>query len=188
MIIIDDKGKMALVNRQAEDMFGYARHEMLGKPIEMLIPSRLHEAHVGHRETFLRTPRLRPMGKGRSLVALRNDGSEFPVEISLSPVHAASRRFVSSVIRDVTERKHMEDEIIAARREAERANKAHQEEMKKAKSAFEKERGRLIQTGQRGHEEFLRNTEASTEEKWQKQRTCSSRPLVTYPRPRPNPK
>ena len=125
MIIIDDKGKIALVNRQAEDMFGYARHEMLGKPIEMLIPSRLHEAHVGHRETFLRTPRLRPMGKGRSLVALRNDGSEFPVEISLSPVHAASRRFVSSVIRDVTERKHMEDEIIAARREAERANKAN---------------------------------------------------------------
>jgi len=125
MIIIDDKGKIALVNRQAEEMFGYARHDMLGKPIEMLIPSRLHGAHVGHREAFLSNPRLRPMGIGRDLLAMRNDGSEFPVEISLSPVHAASRRFVSSVIRDVTERKRMEDEIIAARQEAERANKAN---------------------------------------------------------------
>ena len=125
MIIIDDKGKIALVNKQAEEMFGHDRHEMLGKPVEMLIPSRLHEPHVEHRKSFLRNPSLRPMGQGLDLLAVRSDGSEFPVEISLSPVHAASRRFVSSVIRDVTERKRMEDEIIAARREAERANKAN---------------------------------------------------------------
>src|SRR5210317_1733585 len=125
MIIIDDKGKIALVNKQAEEMFGHDRHEMLGKQIEMLLPSRLQETHVEHRESFLRNPLLRPMGQGRDLVAVRSDGSEFPVEISLSPVHAASRRFVSSVIRDVTERKRMENEIIAARREAERANKAN---------------------------------------------------------------
>src|SRR5210317_431327 len=125
MIIIDDKGKIALVNKQAEEMFGHDRHEMLGKQIEMLLPSRLQETHVEHRESFLRNPLLRPMGLGRDLVAVRSDGSEFPVEISLSPVLAANGRFVSSVIRDVTERKKMEDEIIAARREAERANKAN---------------------------------------------------------------
>jgi len=125
MVIIDDKGKIALVNKQAEEMFGYARHEMLGKSVEMLMPPRLHESHVEHRQGFTRDPRLRPMGVGRELVALRNDGTEFPVEISLSPVQTASRRFVSSVIRDVTERKRMEDEIIAARQEAERANKAN---------------------------------------------------------------
>ena len=125
MIIIDDKGKIALVNKQAEEMFGHDRHEMLGKPVEMLMPPRLHETHIKHREVYSRDPRLRPMGLGRELLALRSDGSEFPVEISLSPVHAASRKFVSSVIRDVTERKRMEDEIIAARREAERANKAN---------------------------------------------------------------
>ena len=125
MIIVDDRGKIALVNKQAEEMFGYDRNEMLGKQIEMLIPSRLHESHVNHRESFLSQPLLRPMGKGLDLLAVRSDGSEFPVEISLSPVHAASRRFVSSVIRDVTDRKRMEDEIIAARRQAERANKAN---------------------------------------------------------------
>jgi protein-histidine pros-kinase len=125
MIIVDDKGKIALVNKQAEEMFGHDRHEMLGKQVEMLIPSRIKESHVEHRKSFLRNPLLRPMGKGLDLVAVRSDGSEFPVEISLSPVHAASRRFVSSVIRDVTDRKRMEDEIIAARREAERANKAN---------------------------------------------------------------
>jgi protein-histidine pros-kinase len=125
MIIIDDRGKMAVVNGQAESMFGYARDEMLGQTIEMLLPERLREQHVRNRATFGEDPRLRPMGAGLDLVARRKDGSEFPVEISLSPVRSAGRKFVSSVIRDVTRRKRMEDEIIAARQEAERANKAN---------------------------------------------------------------
>ena len=125
MVIIDEQGKIAIVNGQAEEMFGYERDDMLGKPVEVLLPERLHEAHRGHRSRFLEVPRLRPMGAGRDLLARRSDGSEFPVEISLSPVKSSAGRFVSSVIRDVTERKRMQDEIIAARQAAERANKAN---------------------------------------------------------------
>ena len=125
MIIIDERGKIAIVNAQAEAMFGYRRNEMLGQPVEELLPNRLRERHVQHREGFAKKPSLRPMGVGLDLAARRRDGSEFPVEISLSPVISANGRFVSSVIRDVTARKLMEDDIIAARQEAERANKAN---------------------------------------------------------------
>ena len=125
MIIIDEHGKIAIVNGQAEEMFGYQRSEMLGQRIEMLLPERLRRVHVGHRSGYGLDPRLRPMGQGQDLVARRKDGTEFPVEISLSPVKANNGRFVSSVIRDVTERKRMEDEINAARQAALRANKAN---------------------------------------------------------------
>jgi protein-histidine pros-kinase len=125
MIIVDEQGKIAIVNAQAEAMFGYRRNEMLGHPVEELLPNRVRERHVRHREGFAKQPSLRPMGVGLSLAAKRRDGSEFPVEISLSPVNSANGRFVSSVIRDVTARKLMEDDIIEARREAERANKAN---------------------------------------------------------------
>ena len=125
LVIIDDQGKMTIVNGQAERMFGYEREEMLGQPVEMLLPERIRKTHVQNRAVFNDDPRLRPMGVGMDLVARRRDGSEFPVEISLSPVQSSGRRFVSSVIRDVTERKRMENEIIAARQEAERANKAN---------------------------------------------------------------
>ena len=125
MVIIDEQGKIAIVNAQAEKMFGYKRQDMLGKPVEILLPERLREGHRQHRSAFAGAPRIRPMGLGLELLARRADGGEFPVEISLSPVESASGRFVSSVIRDVTDRKRMEDEIIAARQEAERANKAN---------------------------------------------------------------
>lgn len=125
MVIIDEQGKIAVVNGQAETMFRYRRGEMLGQPIEMLLPERIRERHQSHRQSFMSDPKLRPMGEGLELVAKRKDKSEFPVEISLSPVRTDGQRFVSSVIRDVTERKRMEDEIVAARQEAERANKAN---------------------------------------------------------------
>jgi len=125
MIIIDEQGKIAIVNAQVEKMFGYDRQEILGRTIEMLLPERLCEQHVSHRGKFMSDPKLRPMGEGLDLVARRKNGSEFPVEISLSPVRTGGRGFVSSVIRDITERKRMQDEIIAARREAERANNAN---------------------------------------------------------------
>jgi len=125
MVIIDEHGKIAIVNGQAEKMFRYEREDMLGKSVEMLLPKRLHEAHKGHRTGYQDGPRLRPMGEGLDLLARRQDGSEFPVEISLSPVRSNAGNFVSSVIRDVTERKRLQDEIIAARQAAERANKAN---------------------------------------------------------------
>ena len=125
MIIVDDDGEMVIVNGQAEIMFGYDREEMLGNTVEMLLPERIRKSHVGHRHQFQQDPGLRPMGMGMELIAQRKDGTEFPVEISLSPVSTPKASFVSSVIRDVTERKRMEEEIIAARQEALRANKAN---------------------------------------------------------------
>ncbi len=125
MIIVDEEGRMTIVNGQTESMFGYAREELLGRPIEMLLPKSVRGVHVSHREGYSGDPRLRPMGEGLDLVGRRKDGSEFPVEISLSPVETDGGRFISSVIRDVTVRKQMEHDIIAAQQAAERANKAN---------------------------------------------------------------
>jgi len=125
MIIIDYFGKIAVVNAQAEKMFGYAREDLVGQEVEMLLPDEVRERHISHRAAFSADPQLRPMGSGLELYGLRSDGVRFPVEISLSPFTSASGAFVSSVIRDVTSRKAMEDELIDARREAERANKAN---------------------------------------------------------------
>lgn len=125
MIIVDEDGKIAVVNGQAENMFGYERDRMIGQPVEFLLPARKRDIHVKHRGAYGQNPVLRPMGLGMQLQGCRSDGSEFPVEISLSPVSAGSGSFVSSVIRDVTERKKMEQEIIAAHAEADRANKAN---------------------------------------------------------------
>ena len=125
MIIADDAGEIVIVNGQAEHMFGYDRVEMIGKKIEMLLPDRIRESHTVHRRKYGAEPSLRPMGTGLELVGQRKDGREFPVEISLSPVSTPKASFVSSVIRDVTQRKRMEQEIIESRQEAERANKAN---------------------------------------------------------------
>lgn len=125
IIIIDHYGKIAVVNGESERMFGYSRREMIGEEIEMLLPERMQDRHIGHRAAFAKQPMLRPMGTGLDLTGLRKDGSEFPVEISLSPVTSAGGAFVSSVIRDVTDRKNMEKELIEARHAAERANKAN---------------------------------------------------------------
>ncbi len=125
MIIADENGRIAIANDQSEIMFGYARDDLLGKPIEMLLPKSVRERHVEHRRNYVVEPRLRPMGIGIELFAKRADGSQFPVEISLSPLHSAGGLFVSSVIRDVTERKQMEAELIDARQVAERAHKAN---------------------------------------------------------------
>jgi len=125
MIIVDESGKIMVVNQQAEEMFGYDRDQMIGETIEFLLPARFRSKHTEHRNAFTNKPKLRPMGIGLELQGCRNDGIEFPVEISLSPVKTGTGSFVSSVIRDVTERKKMEQEIIAARKAAERANKAN---------------------------------------------------------------
>jgi len=125
MIIVDERGRIAIVNRQAEDMFGYTRAELLGHAIEMLLPERVRDQHLRHRGGYIANPELRPMGQGQDLFGRRKDRSEFPVEISLSPVKTSSGMFVSSVIRDVTQRRLMEQEIIAARQAAERAQKAN---------------------------------------------------------------
>ena len=125
MIIADRRGRIVIVNSQTERLFGYLREELYGEPIEILLPAEMRQAHVKNRWGYIVDPHVRPMGRGMELKGLRKDGSEFPVEISLSPVTTDSGSFVSSVIRDVTERKKMENEIIEAKSSAERANKAN---------------------------------------------------------------
>jgi PAS domain S-box-containing protein len=110
MVIADGQGRIALVNAQAERLFGYARDELVGQPVELLMPARFRAAHPAHRERYAAEPRTRPMGSGLTLFGLRKDGSEFPAEISLSPLAAADGVLSITAIRDLTERRRLDDE------------------------------------------------------------------------------
>ena len=108
MVIVDSDGIIRLINSQTERLFGYERKELLGRPVEYLVPARFHERHQNHRAQFSRSPHVRPMGSGMELFAVRRDGSEFPVEISLSPIDTGQEVLMSAAIRDITERKQAE--------------------------------------------------------------------------------
>jgi PAS domain S-box-containing protein len=105
MVIVDEHGTIQLANAQAEQLFGHSRGEMVGKSIEMLVPRRYRDAHVAYRGRYFASARLRPMGAGVELFGLRKDGTEFPVEISLSPLATASGTLTISAIRDISDRK-----------------------------------------------------------------------------------
>jgi PAS domain S-box-containing protein len=111
MVIVDQRGRIALVNSRTEELFGYKRGEMLGYSVEVLIPERFHARHLGERKGFFADPRQRAMGAGLELFGLRKDGTEFPVEVSLSPIKTAEGVLVSSAIRDMTARKRAEDKF-----------------------------------------------------------------------------
>lgn len=120
MIATSPDGSIILVNRQAELLFGYERHELIGRPVEMLVPERYAGRHTTHRETYGHNPAMRPMGAGLELFARRKDGSEIPVEISLSPVETADGVIYAAAIRDASERKAVERRLQEAL-DAERA-------------------------------------------------------------------
>jgi len=124
IVIINAQGDIHLVNTQAETLFGYARAELLGKPIETLMPARFHASHPGRRNGFFANPCLRPMGSGRELSGRRKDGSEFPVEISLSLLETGDGMLVSSAIRDITDRKRIEQDLREKNTQLESANRA----------------------------------------------------------------
>lgn len=113
MVIVGQTGLIALVNIQAENLFCYTRAELFGQPIEVLVPERYRGAHVGHRTSFIASAKLRPMGSGLELFGRRKDGSEFPIEISLSPLTVGGQTLVSSAIRDVSVRRRAEQKFRA---------------------------------------------------------------------------
>lgn len=114
IVVVAQDGSILLANAQTEQLFGYTRAELVGRPVEVLIPRSAHLNHRGHRAGYFAKPSARPMGSGLSLQALRKDGTVFPVEISLSPVETPTGRLVSAAIRDITVRKAMEDTIRAS--------------------------------------------------------------------------
>jgi two-component system, sensor histidine kinase len=124
MVIIDSSGNILFANTQVEALFGFASAEIVGGPVEVLLPERFRRRHVGHRRGYTGNVRVRPMGAGLDLFATRKDGTEFPVEISLSPLAMGEETLVAAAIRDVSERKQVEQALHEARREADRANLA----------------------------------------------------------------
>ncbi|MBI2481601.1 MAG: PAS domain S-box protein [Planctomycetia bacterium] len=111
VVMIDPLGNIALVNAETERLFGYARKELVGKPVEILVPARFQSEHPRYRSQFLDNPTTRRMGAGRDLYGIRKDGTEVPVEIGLNPIEAEEGIFVLSAIVDITERQRTEREI-----------------------------------------------------------------------------
>ncbi len=116
MVIVAGDGTIVLVNTQTERLFGYRREELLGQPVEILVAEPMRAKHVQQRNRFLASPVVRPMGSGLDLYGLRKDGSQFPVEISLSPLDAEEGLLVSAVVRDISERKRIEEALKDADR------------------------------------------------------------------------
>jgi PAS domain S-box-containing protein len=123
IIEVDREGRIVLLNAAAEAMFGYPREELLGEPVEKLIPEGTRRRHNAHRAAYWANPVTRPMGFGMILLARRSDGSEFPVEISLSPVKIDDGFRVTAIIRDVTAKQKAEEEVRAANQQLELQNR-----------------------------------------------------------------
>jgi two-component system CheB/CheR fusion protein len=112
-VVVDEGGLIVFANQTVEHLFGFEPKELLGSPVSLLIPERFHGVHSDHRTSYMKDPRVRPMGLGLDLVGRRKDGSEFPVEISLSPLKTPERTLYTAIVRDISERKTMEDERLS---------------------------------------------------------------------------
>ncbi|HEY4789473.1 MAG TPA: PAS domain-containing sensor histidine kinase [Bacteroidales bacterium] len=122
IVLTDQHGLIRLVNRQTEVLFGYERSELIGKPIETMLPERFRTNHLDHRDSFYRSPQTRPMGIGRDLFGLHKKGHEIPVEIGLTPLRSQDKLMILSTIVDITERKRNEEKLLQKNEELERFN------------------------------------------------------------------
>ncbi len=127
LVLTDHDGGIVLANRRCVEMFGYEHTELVGRPVETLVPPALRAAHQGYRAAYARAPQARPMGDRARLVVLRKDGSTLPVEISLTPVPTATGHFVLAVIRDATQTRRREDLAELARTAVEEHTRRNQE-------------------------------------------------------------
>lgn len=123
IVIVAGHGKIEIVNRQTELVFGYSREELIGQTVEVLVPERFRAMHTGDRSRYQADPKTRPMGIGLELFGRRKDGSEFPVEISLSPLASDDETLIISIIRDITARKQTETRLRAVAEDLERSNR-----------------------------------------------------------------
>ncbi len=124
IVMANPTGHIVIANSQAESLFGYEAGELRGKPVDILLPERYRRAHVGHRSNYFLQPRKRAMGSGLDLAGVRKDGTEFPIEISLSPLRTEESAFVMSAIRDISERKRFERALQEKNLELASANQA----------------------------------------------------------------
>jgi PAS domain S-box-containing protein len=141
MVIVDNGGRIVLINAQTERLFGYGREELLGQSVEMLMPGRYREKHSGHRNGYFQKPLTRPMGISLELHGLRKDGVEFPVQISLSPLETDKETMVSSSIRDTTDQKKRE---LAMRQLSGRLLQTQDEERRRIAREFHDSLGQYL--------------------------------------------
>ena len=123
VVIVDANGIIIQVNRQAENLFGFRRDELIGGSVEVLMPERFRRSHVDLRQAYSTDPRPRPMGRERDLVGLRKDGHEFPIDVLLSPLPTSAGILVASAIRDMTPHRKLEDQLRERTRELEDADR-----------------------------------------------------------------
>lgn len=122
MLMVNSEGRITLINAQIETLFGYSRNELIGCPVELLIPARFRNGHPEMRKTFDHAPSFRSMGVGRDLFGLRKDRTEFPVEVGLNPIQTEDDVFVLATVVDITERKHAEQQLELQAAELSRSN------------------------------------------------------------------
>ncbi|MGH2566594.1 MAG: PAS domain-containing protein, partial [Ginsengibacter sp.] len=117
IVITNERGEIVLANNQTETLFGYTKQELIGKPVEMLIPANFRGKHLGDRTQYITAPKVRSMGAGLELFAIRKDGIQFPVEISLSPLITEEETLISASVRDITKRKNAEEKLKNAQKD-----------------------------------------------------------------------